>query len=818
MRRFSPLAVLTILLDILVLLVCLSHLPSVQDRARVPFEIREDQNRIVVSNILDDGAAGGMRIDDEITEWNSQPLTVSEFLEFAADLRPIGSSIAIGFKRDGRASSGIITLVPYYSSIRFPLITAFVGLAFWCIGVFVFASRPHDRVANVLHWSIVLMSATVFLTQGTIDSDSWYSLLRRSLLLAVYPLSAAAFLSFSTLFPRQKLERVRLKGGVIFGSCALVIAMAVSLFWRAASSGQHEDFERFQWSYDILHWFLLIIGIAVVISVLHSYQTASLKEERKKLQWILWGLGAGPTPFLFLIILPNLLFSFDPIPEEYATIFLIVFPFSLAISFLKYRILDIGVLINRSIVYVVLTLFLGVVFFVAVLLGVSAIQGSRISDDYLFIVALSLVVAILLNPLRHRLQRFVDETLFPATANYRKTVNEIATEFHKLLTIDELYKRVISLVMSKIPVATVGVYSYEPEYLQLQQTAGSTLIARFALSREHAKEVSFPVVYATPAAVSFRRPDLDLTKVNVLERLGISVCIPLLNESRDLLGMLVADPRSDTKRFDEGEVDLLILIGHQAEEMLARLRLQERMILEREGKRQAEELNQLKSYFVSSVSHELRTPLTSIRMFADTLKEGRVKKPSQHREYLNIIVGESERLTRLINNILDFSRIERGIKEYRFTDCNILDVVRKSVDAMRYQIEMEGGRLRLKIPKRLPIIHGDSDALQEVIMNLLSNAIKYSTTRKDIELTVTTKTGVITIAVGDKGIGIPQEDIPHIFEQFFRVKDNRSRQVGGAGLGLAVVKHIVEAHGGEISVQSKIGKGTTFRVQLPTRK
>jgi signal transduction histidine kinase len=300
-----------------------------------------------------------------------------------------------------------------------------------------------------------------------------------------------------------------------------------------------------------------------------------------------------------------------------------------------------------------------------------------------------------------------------------------------------------------------------------------------------------------------------------LSKLGISVGLPLGGESGQLFGMLVANPRLDTKRFDEVEIDLLATIAHQAEEVLGRLQLQEKFFIEREEKRHAEELNALKSYFVSSVSHELRTPLTSIRMFADTLRDQKVGRSKTRKEYLNIIVGETERLGRLINNVLDFSKIEQGLKEFHFARIDLLEVVRRSVAAMQYQVRMDGGLLRVKVPRRLPPLVADGDALQEVILNLLSNALKYSVARKDVRLTVKRDGKAVEIAVADKGLGIAEKDLPHIFDQFFRVKDDRSLQVGGAGLGLTVVKHIVEAHQGMISVTSKLGAGTTFVVRLP---
>jgi len=299
-----------------------------------------------------------------------------------------------------------------------------------------------------------------------------------------------------------------------------------------------------------------------------------------------------------------------------------------------------------------------------------------------------------------------------------------------------------------------------------------------------------------------------------LSELHWSVCVPVISQSKELLGTLVLNPRSG-ERYKEEEVAFFRSVAAQASELLERLILQEKIILAQEERRRLEELSALKSFFVSSVSHELRTPLTSIVIFAERLRSGAVKSRRQQKEYLEIIEGESNRLSRLITNILDFAKIERGIKEYNFSEINVADVVKRSVQGIRYQFLSLDAALRVRVEKGLPPIIADADALEEALLNLLSNALKYSTAVKKIELKVSRARGAVIMAVSDKGIGIPEEELPHIFDQFYRVKDEKTRQVGGTGLGLAVVKHIVEAHHGTLSVKSVVRQGTTFTLTLP---
>ena len=224
----------------------------------------------------------------------------------------------------------------------------------------------------------------------------------------------------------------------------------------------------------------------------------------------------------------------------------------------------------------------------------------------------------------------------------------------------------------------------------------------------------------------------------------------------------------------------------------------------------------MRSQFVSSVSHELRTPLTSIRMFGELLLLGRSANPRVTDEYLQTIVNESERLTRLLDNVLDFSKIEAGRKVYQLRPCSAADIARSAVATMRYQVAQHGFDLQMQIDAAAPQVLGDRDALEQALLNLLSNAMKYSGTGRVIRLRVRAENGRVVIDVSDEGIGIPAAEQLRIFEKFYRVNDPRHACVPGTGLGLTLVSHIVNAHRGEILVQSEVGRGTTFSVVIPT--
>jgi signal transduction histidine kinase len=226
-------------------------------------------------------------------------------------------------------------------------------------------------------------------------------------------------------------------------------------------------------------------------------------------------------------------------------------------------------------------------------------------------------------------------------------------------------------------------------------------------------------------------------------------------------------------------------------------------------------LAKLKSDFVSNVSHELRTPLALIRLYAETLELGRLSNPEKRQEYYEIIRKESERLSSLINNILDFSRIESGKKEYSFRETDVADLVRSTLESYRFEIEQNGFQFEQRIDSDLPQVWVDREAIARSLLNLVNNAVKYSATDKYLGVYLYRHDGGVNLEVVDHGIGIPAKEQPKIFEQFYRVGDPLVHNTKGSGLGLSLVRHIVQAHGGKVEVESAPGEGSKFIITLP---
>lgn len=227
-------------------------------------------------------------------------------------------------------------------------------------------------------------------------------------------------------------------------------------------------------------------------------------------------------------------------------------------------------------------------------------------------------------------------------------------------------------------------------------------------------------------------------------------------------------------------------------------------------------LSRMKSDFVSNVSHELRTPLASIRVFGEFLRLGRVEDRAKTREYGEFIETESRRLTQLIDNILDFSKIESGAKTYDFETVAIDDVVAGTVHHLQLSLRHKGFNLEYEpSPGPVPEVRVDPNAVAQALANLVDNAVKYSNGAKKVKVSLERKDSAVVIAVADKGIGISRAEQKKIFERFHRVGTSLIHDVKGSGLGLSIVNHIIQAHGGRVTVESALGRGSIFSIHIP---
>jgi signal transduction histidine kinase len=231
--------------------------------------------------------------------------------------------------------------------------------------------------------------------------------------------------------------------------------------------------------------------------------------------------------------------------------------------------------------------------------------------------------------------------------------------------------------------------------------------------------------------------------------------------------------------------------------------------------RRETEMARLKADFVANVSHDLKTPVSVIRMFGETLEMGRLPNEAARREYYRVITRESERLTHLIDNVLDFSRIESGRRTYTRVPTAVEPLVRETLEAFSYPLAQEGFKVQTHMAADLPEVPLDAEAVGQALGNLIDNAIKYSAERKALALEARVVAGMLALTVADEGLGIPREEQERIFDKFYRVGRSETQGRRGSGIGLALVRHVADAHGGHVTVESRPGEGSRFTLWLP---
>lgn len=226
-------------------------------------------------------------------------------------------------------------------------------------------------------------------------------------------------------------------------------------------------------------------------------------------------------------------------------------------------------------------------------------------------------------------------------------------------------------------------------------------------------------------------------------------------------------------------------------------------------------LEKIRQDFVANASHELRTPVTNIKGYAETLLEGAMEDRENAQRFLKVLLTEANRLTALINDLLDLTKIETGDLKLNLRPVDLKEVAEKVIFQLKRQAEEKSVEINMEISEGLSKVKADEKKMGQILANLIDNAIKYNRIGGKVRITAKETDDFVRVEISDTGIGIPEKDLPRIFERFYRVDKVRSRELGGTGLGLSIVKHLVHKQGGEIDVESKEGAGSTFSFTIP---
>jgi signal transduction histidine kinase len=718
--------------------------------------------------------------------------------KFIAARHRIGDRIEFVLMKDGRESAVTEALVPYYADKRLPLVYLLTGLAGFVIGFGVFVRRREDPKARLFYWLCLAFSSAVVI------SGAWYGLQGRPLHLVpgvlfyfAYTLTPVILLRFAVTFSaRDRIPGAPFLWGASMSFGAFFNAVLVAAFVIPSIA-----VFRLMRFFVVFRLFFVLVSVATVITLFRAYRAADSRERRDQTRWVLYGIIGGLGPFMFLYMLPRALGIGAVLGEDVASGFFVLLPLALSFAILKYKLMDVHLIINRSVVYSLLTALTVAIYLLSVE-GLKTLFASKSPSSQSWIpVGAAFVAALLFAPARVRIQALVDRTFYRRGYDYRRTVLGFISAASRAGGAEDLLDLLEATLAKALPVESTGAFIPSPG-------VGSPGLA---VRRGIDYDAVASLLAAPPGpGVPLARPEL--------ERLGFESALPLpLGEDGRSGWVFVGRKRSGLDLTDEDR-ELLETLAGELGAALRRVRLQEEVAYERASRQKLELDGRLKTEFISSVSHELRTPMTSLQSISELLKSGKVADTTQRVHLLDLMAGECNRLGRYLHNVLDFGRIEQDAKRYEIREADLKPVVADVVEIVKWAVADEGLEFAVETAEGPVRAMADPDAVRQALLNLVDNAVKYGGKKKRVTVRLIATADGAELSVRDNGIGIAAAERERIFEAFYRSPEAARHDPKGVGLGLMIVKHVMDAHGGAVAVESEPGRGTTFTLKFPGRR
>jgi len=798
-------------IDAIVFFLCLSGIVQISEKAKLPFNISQSNNHIFITssnsyqyNFLNNAKLHSV---DGISVSNI------ESVELVTDLKNIGDTVEIRISSVDNVERAEVILINFYSD-WYIIEISFVSLLFFITAVFLLLRKPNDKSAHIFHWACIGITCIIDLTwaNNNVNILIPYAYSRFPFHI-FYVLTPVLFLHFTFAFPKDESEKYKLLFRIIY-LIAIVIGLYASFSYKSFLQNPNERLLiRYLESFNLIRLFLALCVMLAVSNFILRYIKVKEHSSRKKLKWVLFGFVTGPLFFVILWALPIVIWNNPFIREELILLFVCSVPITFAVAIIKYHIFDIDYILNRSIVYLIVISFLTLIYIALLSIIVSNVSSERTT---LFSVISAVLIAVLFQPLKNKVQLYVDKKFFRVNYDFKKALNLFLNSIQNFYQLKPLANYLVEEINKLIPLEKIGYCEYDKKSKRLklivhknfEELEGKSL---FVKDETLAKE--FFRVAADQKSIE-PEAEVSLIYQKTLLRWNISLVVPIKSHEGELFGVIIFGRKKSGMKYSVEDIELLKAIGVQTASVVERIKLQEEIISEKLEAEKQIELNRQKSLFVSSVSHDLKTPLTSIKLFTEKIMEEEKNISDKTLRNLKIINGESDRLTRLINNVLDFSKIEKGIKNYSFRKISLNEVVEKVLSIMQYIFLINRFNVHKEIGVFNDCIIGDEDALVEALENVITNSIKYSSNRKEILIKTYQKGDYACIMISDKGKGINQEELEKIFEPYVR-SDTATE---GTGLGLSIVKNIVDAHSGNIEIYSQQDKGTDFEIFLPLNK
>lgn len=745
----------------------------------------------------------------EILRIDDVDIQTSKDFDFALSGKRIGDEAEFALRSAGRTETVRSRFSAYYSRTSFPFIFFLIGVFGFFIGASVLLLKPDDVRARIFFWTAFCFAASLIINGDYYCvRDKGASLAPGVLFNLAYPMVAALFLAFSLTFSRRRVRR----GALILYLPAAILGALLNIAFLGSVLRSSLALFRFQQKiFVIFRWSFLAYVVAAAVALVVSLTRAGGRSERARIQWLLYGLVVGLAPFAFFYQLPLALGGQPILSEELTSVFFLAVPAAFAISIVRHGLMDIGLVINRSVVYGLLTVLTASIYLISIEFLQRALARAGPAAGRLAAISAAVLAAAAFHPLRKRIQDIVDRAFFRQRYDYRKAVLEFAEAAQKAVDPESLAGLFIARVVAAVSLDRAGVAVFR------KNGSSKSLVLSRGLDTETSLiglEIGPGRILTRKGALAFREA-VGRVREDIPPSSRFEVALPLPFSSTALEGFVVLGRKRSEERYREDDLDLFMTLADDLALNLERMELRYQVLLERASREKADELNRLKTEFISSVSHELRNPICSIQGLSEILESGTVADERKREGLLRLLASECSRLSRFLHNILDFGKIEQGSRTYRPRRTSLRTVLEDVARLAGYGAEREGAVIRTVLPKGPVFLDVDPDAVKQALMNLVDNAIKYSSEQKEVEIELAETGGQVEVRVRDRGIGMTPEEQERIFDSFYRSPRAVAVNAGGAGLGLGIVRHIMDGHGGEIRIESAPGRGSTFILVFP---
>lgn len=797
-----------LLIEIIIIIVCIGGFYLNVLKPNLPFEVNFIDSHLIITNVekyLADIKDGSILLSVDTHQFNDW-----EELELYLDGKRIGETVNIKFETDKQIKSASVQLTNYYSLFTL-IIIAVVGLIYVSIAMFVRIRSTENYSARLFHRASISLGMVIVSTAGTYNLEFYgYGYLNRIIWLFIYSLTPVLFIHFTSSFAKKKVKGIKYILWYFYLS-ALVNSIILSYLFLEATLGGDFDYVRYYvLFFDSFFRLFLITCIIIAISVcIYAYRSTREIDERKRLQWLLLGYFIGPFSFVIFWVIPIFFLERSLLPESVILIFLTAIPITFSIAIVKYHLMDVNLIIRRSFVYTVV-LFAIIITYVLLTSVITFFVDNL--NPAVPTVLTAIATVVLLQPAKNLVQKFVDKKFFRVEYDYRKEQQRFFEEMKNIYDVNSLAELIIKNTDQLIPVNKIGFFNLDKSDSKIR------IISDKGFELLHGRSIRFETEnlknnLVLPVAVSDKVEagiNIESADVRVFKRWGITLVFPIKSPTGIIHAFLVLGEKKAGTRYYKDDIDLLSTVTAAAALAIDRIILQEDLIRQKLEAERLEELNELKSFFMQGITHELKTPLTSIKIFTEKLKNHQLPIKDKSDFYLKVINGESNKLNGLIDNILVYAQIEKGMQTYQKSRVNLIQIVHKAVSSVQYQFMMKKQKLEVVIANDTIDIFADEKAVESAILNLLTNASKYSCEESKTILSVTKVNNNAIVEVIDNGRGISSEDLKKVFEPFVRLRDDVTRKIEGTGLGLAIVKHIMDEHCGRIEIKSELGKGSSF--------